>query len=82
MAIDANSVNPFQVLAAANRGWYPTKDLEWRLVPGPDGTSTLVVSLYPFFYNSHRMEVRSTLHYVLDVEVLGLESPDRRPVHR
>ncbi|MCU0915649.1 MAG: fibronectin type III domain-containing protein [Planctomycetes bacterium] len=51
------------------RGWYPAKDLDWRLIPGSGGSSTLIVRLYPFFYNAQTTEVRFYRHYVLDVEV-------------
>jgi hypothetical protein len=55
------------VAAEPEPSWYPRKDLDWRLVPNPNGSTTLLVSLYPFFYNSMTTEVRFYEEYVIDV---------------
>jgi hypothetical protein len=34
-----------------DREWYPTEDFHWRVIPNLDGTSTLILMIYPFFYN-------------------------------
>ncbi len=48
-------------------GWFPELDYQWQTVSNPDGTTTLVVHLYPFFYNSATTDVRYYKNYTLDV---------------
>ena len=57
MATDAEGAAS-QAQVAESRGWYPAKEFDWRLIPGPGGSSTLIVLLYPFHYNSQTTEVR------------------------
>ncbi|VUT27735.1 MAG: hypothetical protein SYNGOMJ08_00285 [Candidatus Syntrophoarchaeum sp. GoM_oil] len=47
--------------------WYPTKDYEWRVIPNGDGTSTLVLMIYPFFYNYLTTGVRFYQDYSFDI---------------
>lgn len=68
---DANGVGPEP---SPDPGWYPKKDLDWRLVPNSDGSTSLVVFLYPFFYNSFTTEVRFYQDYVIDVETVSSQT--------
>jgi hypothetical protein len=41
-----------EAVRSAGEEWYPAKDYEWRLVNHADGSSALVLVIYPFYYNS------------------------------
>ena len=47
--------------------WYPTKDFDWRVIPNGDGSSTLVLMIYPFFYNQLTTQVRFYQDYCFDI---------------
>lgn len=74
LSTDGGDVQPTAETAAAP-SWYPAKDLDWWLVPNADGSITLAVSLYPFFYNSLTTESRFYPKFLLDVEIT---TPDLR----
>jgi hypothetical protein len=48
-------------------GWYPGQDLEWHVQPEGDGTSSLVLRLYPFQYNALTTDVRFYQDYALAI---------------
>ncbi|MEN6423840.1 MAG: CARDB domain-containing protein [Phycisphaerales bacterium] len=56
-------------------GWCPDRELDWRIIPGADGASTLAVTLYPFEYNAQTTESRFYKQYTLEIETL--DSPVR-----
>ncbi len=74
MMVDTNEVEP---PVQPEPGWYPRKDLEWQLIQNHDRSTTLVVHLYPFFYNSLTTEARFYQEYTLDAV---LASSDTRIV--
>lgn len=76
LRVDADGAD-LRAQAEPEPTWYPAKDLDWRLVPNSDGSTTLVVLLYPFFYNSFTTETRFYPQFVIDVEIA---SPDIRVV--
>ena len=47
--------------------WYPRAVYEWNTYDNPDGTATLVVVLYPFYYNSATTAVEFFQHYEFEV---------------
>jgi hypothetical protein len=47
--------------------WYPHAVYEWNTYDNPDGTATLVVVLYPFYYNSATTAVEFFQHYEFEV---------------
>jgi len=49
-------------------GWFPTLDYQWQTIGSPDGTTTLVVHLYPFYYNSLTTDIRFYRNYRLQVD--------------
>lgn len=51
-------------------GWCPDRQLDWRVIPGADGTSALAVTLYPFEYNAQTTESRFYKEYTLEIETL------------
>ncbi len=51
-------------------GWCPDRELDWRIIPGTNGASTLAVTLYPFEYNWQTTESRFYKQFVLDIKTL------------
>jgi hypothetical protein len=54
---------------AAAAGWYPDNDFDWEVEEEPDGTTTLVVRLYPFYYNAATTGVEFYRSYSFDIRV-------------
>lgn len=48
-------------------GWYPEKDFSWQVLLDPDGSSTLVITVFPFYYSPETKEARFYRHYEFDV---------------
>lgn len=46
--------------AAAGNGpqWWPERDFDWTVVENPGGTSTLMLTVYPFFYSGLTADAR------------------------
>ncbi|MEW6574643.1 MAG: copper amine oxidase N-terminal domain-containing protein [Bacillota bacterium] len=69
-------------------GWYPEKDYTWQVLENPDGSTTLVIALYPFyydpgttgvvFYKNYKLSVNYTLSTV-DITGLALDKSVCRP---
>lgn len=60
-------------------GWYPEKDYTWQVLENPDGSTTLVIALYPFYYDPETTGVvfyknyRLSISYILSpVSITGL----------
>jgi hypothetical protein len=55
--------------AAADAGWYPTLDKQyhWTTEQNPDGSTTLVIVLYPMYYNSQTTDLVFYQDYTFDV---------------
>mgnify|MGYP006282814815 FL=1 len=69
MTTDADRA-PLSVASDPQPGWFPQKELDWQIIPGADGTSTLTVTLYPFQYNAQTTEVRYHQQHALEIETL------------
>ena len=52
---------------SASPGWYPERDYGWQVDEQPDGTSTLVIRVYPFYYDASTTDIRfySTYHFAI-----------------
>jgi hypothetical protein len=61
------SVPPESTLATKG-GWYPEEDFNWKVWDNPDGSTTLVITLYPFYYNPDTTEVKFYQNYHFDIE--------------
>lgn len=48
--------------------WFPEKDFEWEVDEKPDGSKMLMVSVYPFYYNSKTTDYKYIQHYKLNVD--------------
>jgi hypothetical protein len=48
-------------------GWHPEKEYDWRLWENLDGSTTLVINLYPFYYDPETTDVRFYKNYSFDI---------------
>ncbi|MCU0979849.1 MAG: C25 family cysteine peptidase, partial [Pirellulaceae bacterium] len=48
--------------------WLPELDYAWQTLPNPDGSSTLVISTFPFFYNSRTREAKFYKNFTFDID--------------
>jgi hypothetical protein len=60
-------VDPLRVTTAVDE-WYPAQDFAWRVIQGDGGASTLVVTIYPFYYNQLTTASQFYQAYTFDVE--------------
>jgi len=51
-------------------GWYPEEEYDWRLWENVDGSTTLVIELYPFYYNPETTDVKFYKNYRFDIEYI------------
>jgi parallel beta-helix repeat protein len=47
--------------------WFPEEEYHWEIVDNPDGTSTLVITMYPIYYNPQTTDVRFYKNYNFDI---------------
>ena len=48
-------------------GWFPEGQYDWHVLDNPDGTSTLQIRLYPFYYNPLTTDVRFYRNYTFAI---------------
>jgi hypothetical protein len=53
-----------------DEGWYPEEDYRWNLWENLDGSTTLVIVVYPFYYNAETTDVRFYKDYRFDIECI------------
>jgi hypothetical protein len=53
---------------AEGEGWYPEIEYGWSVVQNVDGSSTLVIAMYPFSYNPLTTDVRFYKNYSFDID--------------
>jgi hypothetical protein len=51
-------------------GWYPEDDFNWGIWANSDGSSSLVIAIYPFYYNAETTESRFYSDYRFDIEYI------------
>ncbi|MBM3313998.1 PKD domain-containing protein [candidate division WOR-3 bacterium] len=62
-------VRPFAPPGAADTGsWYPKEEFAWRLWDNPDGSTSLVITSYPLYYNGRTSRVRFYRNYRFGVK--------------
>lgn len=49
-------------------GWYPQEDYNWRSWDNPDGSTLLVITMYPFYYDPETTDVKFYKNYCFDIE--------------
>ncbi|MFC1981541.1 glycoside hydrolase family 66 protein [Chloroflexota bacterium] len=52
------------------KGWYPEEEYSWRLWENLDGSTTLVIKLYPFYYNPETTDVKFYRNYLFNIEYI------------
>jgi parallel beta-helix repeat protein len=51
--------------------WFPDKEYSWETLENPDGTTTLVIILYPFYYNPLTTDVKFYKNYSFDINYMA-----------
>ncbi|MFC1848383.1 Ig-like domain-containing protein, partial [Chloroflexota bacterium] len=56
--------------SASEEGWFPNlnTDFGWHTIDNPDGTTTLIIAVYPFHYNSRTTDVKYYKNYSFSIE--------------
>lgn len=67
-AIAGNRIAPLQQQPPEGTEPWPDRDFEWTIIQNPDDTTTLVISIYPFYYNSSTTAVRFYKNYTFDIQ--------------
>jgi len=72
--IPVTTMNPLDsAMSAINsssiegEGWYPEEEYSWKAWENADGTTTLVIIMYPFYYNPLTTDVRFYRNYSFDI---------------
>ncbi len=53
-----------------NEGWYPKEEYNWKVWDNPDGSATLVLIIYPFYYNPKTTDVKFYKNYTFDIKYI------------
>jgi hypothetical protein len=71
VATDTTATRP--MLSTTSTEWWPELErfFEWSVRENPDGSTTLVILMYPFYYNSLTTEATFFKDYVFDIEVIS-----------
>ena len=51
-------------------GWYPDVNYEWEVLDDGDGSSTLLITIYPFYYNALTTDARFYSNYSFAIETI------------
>lgn len=51
-------------------GWYPLENYQWKVWENPNGSTTLSIFIYPFYYNTKTTEVKFYKNYRFDIEYI------------
>ena len=54
--------------AVTQGGWYPEEEFTWQVMINSDGSSELLLAVYPFYYNPGTTESRFYAYYIFDIE--------------
>lgn len=49
-------------------GWWPDRRFDWRIVEEPGDATTLLITVYPFYYNSDSTDIRFYNTYSFNIE--------------
>ncbi len=69
--------------SAVETGWYPEMEYDWRALKNSDGTTTLTILMYPFYYNAQTTDVRFyknysfAVHYVTSTVIITGTGTDK-----
>jgi hypothetical protein len=51
----------------AGSEWYPEEDYRWEIIENPDGSTTLQIAMFPFYYNPLTTDVQFYQNYSFDI---------------
>ncbi|MGC9445077.1 MAG: right-handed parallel beta-helix repeat-containing protein [Candidatus Methanospirareceae archaeon] len=51
----------------AGSEWYPEEDYRWEIIENPDGSTTLRIAMFPFYYNPLTTDVHFYQNYSFDI---------------
>lgn len=49
------------------KGWYPEEEYRWGVLENSDGSTTLVITTFPFYYNPETTEVKYYTQYKFNI---------------
>jgi len=57
------------------QGWFPALDTqyEWRVVENPDKTTTLIITMYPFYYDGQTTDVQFYKNYSFAIDYISTD---------
>ena len=62
-----SSISGGKPSSVGGQDWYPDQEYTWEIVDNPDGTSMLVITMYPFHYNPLTTDVRFYRNYSFEI---------------
>jgi hypothetical protein len=71
VAPDGDKGERLEKAEATSTGWYPEQEYDWSVTDNPDGSSTLFVTIYAFYYNTATTDVKFYQNYGFDIEVVS-----------
>jgi len=72
MTVDSTAAVPSSPISDGEEWWpEPEQVFDWSIRENPDGSSTLVIEMYPFYYNSLTTNVEFYKNYSFDVQVIS-----------
>lgn len=57
-------------LPEMKKGWYPEEDYNWRVWENPNGSTTLIITMYPFYYDPETTDVKFYKNYRFNIEYI------------
>ncbi len=57
-------------LLEVKKGWYPEEEYKWKAWDNPDGSTTLIIKMYPFCYDPETTDVKFYKNYHFDIEYI------------
>jgi parallel beta-helix repeat protein len=69
--LEAGNQNGEEMRTATSSEWWPERIFDWTIRENPDGTSVLMVKVYPFYYNPLTTDVRFYKNYSFDIDYLS-----------
>jgi hypothetical protein len=55
------------------QGWFPSldKQYEWQVIENPDNTTTLIITMYPFYYHGENTDVQFYKNYSFAIDYIS-----------
>lgn len=69
MAPNGDDERQTEATGATSTGWYPEDEYDWEVTENPDGSSTLFLTIYPFYYHADTGDAKFYRNYSFDIEL-------------